>query len=94
MRIFRSCHQLVKKIKATGVNVLLIQKSILRDATTDLSLHYLAKAKIMVIRDIERDEIEFISKVLSCALFRALFRGLLCPLWALSLCRCTSRSCD
>jgi len=32
---------MVKKIKATGCNVLLIQKSILRDATTDLSLHYL-----------------------------------------------------
>lgn len=57
--------QLVKKIKAAGVNVLLIQKSILRDATTDLSLHYLAKAKIMVVRDVERDEIEFISKTLN-----------------------------
>lgn len=57
--------QMVKKIKAAGVNVLLIQKSILRDATTDLSLHYLAKAKIMVVRDIERDEIEFISKTLN-----------------------------
>lgn len=57
---------LVKKIKASGCNVLLIQKSILRDATTDLSLHYLAKAKIMVIKDIERSEIEFISKTLGC----------------------------
>lgn len=34
---------LVKRIKASGCNVLLIQKSILRDATTELSLHYLAK---------------------------------------------------
>jgi hypothetical protein len=34
---------LVKQIKASGVNVLLIQKSILRDATTDLSLHYLVR---------------------------------------------------
>lgn len=33
--------QMVKKIRASGANVLLIQKSILRDATTDLSLHYL-----------------------------------------------------
>ncbi|CAA0815344.1 T-complex protein 1 subunit delta [Striga hermonthica] len=49
---------MIKKIKATGCNVLLIQKSILRDAVTDLSLHYLAKAKILVIRDVERDEIE------------------------------------
>ena len=108
--------------------MLLIQKSILRDAVTDLSLHYLArpprlslllrsrplarrqpaaalrtcvvhlgasshavglsvpsrrpntpvgwtcahpwlpqaKAKIMVVRDIERDEIEYISKTLGC----------------------------
>lgn len=33
--------QMVKKIKASGANVVLIQKSILRDAVTDLSLHYL-----------------------------------------------------
>lgn len=58
--------QMVKKIKASGCNVLLIQKSILRDAVTELSLHYLAKAKIMVIKDIERDDIEFISKTLGC----------------------------
>jgi len=55
-----------KKIRASGANVLLIQKSILRDAVTDLSLHYLAKMKIMVVTDIERDEIEFISKTLDC----------------------------
>ena len=99
--------------------MLLVQKSILRDATTDLSLHFLvrgawggdpqlvqaahltgtqltlatqadwlaciscstlarpasrangalraqAKAKILVVRDIERDDIEFISKTLGC----------------------------
>ncbi|CAL9093033.1 unnamed protein product [Musa acuminata var. zebrina] len=57
---------MVKKIKATGCNVLPIQKSILRDAVTDLSLHYLAKAKILVIKDIERDDIEFITKTLNC----------------------------
>ena len=34
---------IVKKIKATGCNVLLIQKSILRDAVTDLALHYLVR---------------------------------------------------
>ncbi|KAL5706373.1 T-complex protein 1 subunit delta [Ranunculus cassubicifolius] len=57
---------IIKKIKATGCNVLLIQKSILRDAVTDLSLHYLSKAKILVIKDVERDEIEFITKTLNC----------------------------
>lgn len=40
---------LVKKIKASGCNVLLVQKSILRDATTELSLHYLAKASAMAL---------------------------------------------
>lgn len=46
---------LIKKIDATGCNVLLIQKSILRDAVNELSLHFLAKKKIMVMKDIERD---------------------------------------
>ena len=58
--------KMVKKIKATGCNVLLIQKSILRDATNDLSLHFLAKAKILVIKDIEREDVEFICKTLNC----------------------------
>merc|ERR1712038_1456181 len=46
---------IVKTIKKSGCNVLLIQKSILRDAISDLGLHYLQKLKIMVIKDIERD---------------------------------------
>jgi T-complex protein 1 subunit delta len=54
------------KIKKAGCNVLLIQKSILRDAVSDLSLHFLAKLKILVIKDIEREDIEFISKTLGC----------------------------
>jgi T-complex protein 1 subunit delta len=57
---------LIKKIQKTGCNVLLIQKSILRDAVNDLSLHFLAKANIMCIKDIEREEIEFISKTVGC----------------------------
>jgi len=56
--------KMVKQIAKTGCNVLLVQKSILRDATTDLSLDFCAKAKIMVVRDIERDEIEFVSKMI------------------------------
>ncbi|CAG8583834.1 9725_t:CDS:10 [Paraglomus occultum] len=55
-----------KKIKKAGCNVLFIQKSILRDAVNDLSLHFLAKLKILVIKDIERDEIEFICKSTGC----------------------------
>ena len=51
-----------KKIQKSGCNVLLIQKSILRDAVNELSLHFLAKMKILVVKDIEREDIEFISK--------------------------------
>ena len=56
----------LKQIKAAKCNVLLVQKSILRDAVTDLSLHFLAKAKIMVVKDVERADIEFICKSLGC----------------------------
>lgn len=58
--------ELVKKISASGANVLLIQKSILRDAVNDIALHFLAKKKIMVVRDIERTDVEFICKTLGC----------------------------
>lgn len=53
-----------KKIKKTGCNVLLIQKSILRDAVNDLALHFLAKLKILVVTNVERDEIDFVCKTL------------------------------
>jgi T-complex protein 1 subunit delta len=56
--------KMVKHIAKTGCNVLLIQKSILRDAVTNLSLDFLAKAKILVVRDIERDEVDFLSRIL------------------------------
>jgi len=56
---------MVKKIQKSGCNVLLIQKSILRDAVNDLSLHFLAKAGIMVIKDIDREEVEFICKTIN-----------------------------
>lgn len=55
-----------KTIKKAKCNVLLIQKSILRDAVNDLALHFLAKLGIMVVKDIEREEIEFLSKSLGC----------------------------
>lgn len=58
--------KLVKQISQTGCNVLLIQKSILRDAVTDVALHFLAKMNILVVRDIERDDIEWICKMTGC----------------------------
>eukprot|EP00922_Rhytidocystis_sp_ex-Travisia-forbesii_P060590 GHVS01089827.1.p1 GENE.GHVS01089827.1~~GHVS01089827.1.p1 ORF type:complete len:541 (-),score=71.81 GHVS01089827.1:1162-2784(-) len=58
--------KMIKHISATGCNVLFIQKSILRDAVTDLSLDYLAKSKILTVRDIERQDIEFIANTIGC----------------------------
>ncbi|KAI0320752.1 T-complex protein 1 [Amylostereum chailletii] len=55
-----------KKIKKTGCNVLLIQKSILRDAVDETSLNILKRLNILVIKDVERDEIEFLTKSLGC----------------------------
>merc|ERR1712060_1001827 len=57
---------IVKQVKKAGCNVLLIQKSILRDGLSDLSVHFFDKMKIMVIKDIEREEIEHVCKSLGC----------------------------
>lgn len=57
---------IVKQIKKAGCNVLLVQKSILRDAVSDLAIHFLDKIKVMVVKDIERDQIEFVCKTLGC----------------------------
>lgn len=57
---------IVKQIKKSGCNVLLIQKSILRDAVSDLAHHFLDKIKVMTIKEIEREDIEFVCKTLGC----------------------------
>lgn len=57
---------IVKQIKKAGCTVLLVQKSILRDALSDLAIHFLDKIKTMVIKDIEREDIEFVCKTLGC----------------------------
>lgn len=56
--------EMVKKIINSGANVILLQKSVLREAINELALHFLAKKKIMVIKDIERDEIDFIARTI------------------------------
>ena len=58
---------LVKQIKKAGCNVLLVQKSILRDALSDLAIHFFDKMKIMVVKDIEREDIEHVCKSLGCS---------------------------
>ena len=39
---------------------------VFRDAVNEMALHFLSKMKILVVRDIEREDIEFISKVCVC----------------------------
>jgi T-complex protein 1 subunit delta len=53
-----------RKIKATGCNVLLIQKNIMKDSVTDFALETLSKLKIMIVKDIERMDVDFISQAL------------------------------
>jgi len=55
---------LCKKIKKSGITVLLIQKSILRDAYNDLSLHFLAKMNILVVADVERSDAAYVADAL------------------------------
>ncbi|XP_012538985.1 T-complex protein 1 subunit delta [Monomorium pharaonis] len=57
---------IVKQIKKAGCNVLLVQKSVLRDAISDLAIHFLDKIKVMVIKDVEREDIPFVCKTLGC----------------------------
>ena len=57
---------LCKNIKKAGCTVVLIQKSILRDAISDMAVHFLGKLKIMAVKDIERDQIEHIARTLKC----------------------------
>lgn len=57
---------IVKQIKKANCNVLLVQKSILRDALSDMAIHFLDKIKCMVIRDVEREDIEYVCKTLNC----------------------------
>ena len=57
---------MIIKIYKSGCNVILMQKSILRDAVNQLSLHFLAKKKIMIVTDVEREDVPFICKTLGC----------------------------
>lgn len=45
-----------------GCNVLLIQKSVLRDVLNGLALHFLNKVKTLMAKDIEREDIEFMCR--------------------------------
>jgi T-complex protein 1 subunit delta len=58
--------KVTKEVAQTGCNVLLIQRSELRDTTDSFVLHLLAKLNIMVVRDVEPKDVELICKTLGC----------------------------
>ncbi|CAH1408414.1 unnamed protein product [Nezara viridula] len=57
---------IAKQIKKAVCTMLLTQKSVLRDALSDLAIHFFVKLKIMVVKDIERKDIDFVCKTLGC----------------------------
>lgn len=58
--------KLVNAIAKTGANVILLQKSILREAISDLALHFLSKKGILVVKDVDREEVDFVCRTLGC----------------------------
>jgi T-complex protein 1 subunit delta len=58
--------KMCQTIQKSGCNVLLIQKSILRDSVSDIALHFLSKLGVMVIRNVEREDMSFISRSIGC----------------------------
>lgn len=57
---------MVNAIAKTGANVVLLQKSVLRDAICDTALHYLTKKGIIVVKDIDRNEVDFVCRTIGC----------------------------
>lgn len=56
---------ILKAIKNSGANFLIIQKSILRESCSELALHFLKKLGITVIDKVERADVDFICKKLN-----------------------------
>ncbi|KAI5165684.1 T-complex protein 1 subunit delta [Nematocida sp. AWRm78] len=49
---------LCKQIKESGIDLIILQKSIIRESLSELGLHFLERMGIMVVDDVERKEIE------------------------------------
>ena len=58
--------QSLQKDQKANSNVLLILKPILHDAVDDISLNILKRLNILVVKDVEHDKIEILSKSLGC----------------------------
>lgn len=49
---------LCKKIKDKGIDLVILQKSIIRESLSELGLHFLERMGIMIVDDVDRKEIE------------------------------------
>ncbi|KAI4291059.1 T-complex protein 1 subunit delta [Pancytospora philotis] len=58
---------LIKAIKKSGANFLVIQKSLLRESCCELAKHFLKKLGIVFIDGVDRKEIEFLAGALGVA---------------------------
>lgn len=59
--------RMIKKIKATGATLVVIQKSLVRESCSELAMHFLKKVGITVIDSVDRKEIEALGKALGTA---------------------------
>ncbi|KAI5181535.1 T-complex protein 1 subunit delta, partial [Pancytospora epiphaga] len=55
--------KLIKAIKKSGANLLIVQKSILKESVGELARHFLNKLNIKFIDGVERNEVEYLSRV-------------------------------
>lgn len=53
---------LCKAVKKQGVDLLVVQKSLLRESCSELALHFLKKLEIDVVNDVDREEIDFLAR--------------------------------
>jgi T-complex protein 1 subunit delta len=53
---------IIKRIRNTGANLLVIQKSIVRESCSELAMHFLNKIGIAVINNVDRKDIEVLAK--------------------------------
>lgn len=56
---------MIKKIKQTGANLLIIQKSLMRESCSELAQHFLKKLGISFVNNVDRKDIEFLCNSLN-----------------------------
>lgn len=55
---------ILRKVKKSGANLLILQKSLLRESCSELAKHFLKKLGIAVVDNVERADVEYLSGIL------------------------------